>query len=256
MTDSTAYHSHYPCNDGSGTPADIAKSTTMTVGSAASTGLFANTGWITTATSVDAGTPQTSGGVFITPQPDFDLVQGDSFLLMFWLKMSAPAGNEKVAGTVFRATTEAGFSFINSGSAGQVEISFSSSVKGESYSVQSVLGEKIMDNEYHHVAVAIDGTTKFCQFFIDGNPQRDADESGSLQKIVDLGGSLKNANDGYYGFGIAGDGGGAEKSFAGQFRDIHTLVFDNGGLPHNLTKIVNWAITNPYQTLTTEVVGV
>ena len=57
MTDSTAYHSHYPCNDGSGTPADIAKSTTMTVGSAASAGLFANTGWITTATSENAGTP-------------------------------------------------------------------------------------------------------------------------------------------------------------------------------------------------------
>ena len=254
MANSTAYHSHYPCDEGAGVPADAAGVTSMDIG-ALITNVWTNTGWVTTVSNQSSvPTPKDSGGLIIEPQPDFDLVQGDSIMIMFWVKMASPTtGTEKFLGTVTRSS-EAGFALVSAGPASaEVNLFMYSS---ESTTQQNVLTGKWLDDKAHHFALVIDGTTKFVQFFIDGKAARDTDDSGSLQNIVDLGGTLKNANDQYYGFGISGDGGGNEESFVGQFRDIHTLVFNAGGLPHNTQDIVSWAMSNPYQTLPDSVVGV
>tara|TARA_R110002012_G_scaffold8076_4_gene37507 strand:+ start:3439 stop:4203 length:765 start_codon:yes stop_codon:yes gene_type:complete len=254
MANSTAYHSHYPCNEGSGVPADVAGVTSMDVGDLISN-VWTNSGWVTTAgNQTSVPTPKNAGGLIIEPQPDFDLVQGDSLLMMFWVKMSSPtSGSEKIIGTIAR-NAEAGFNITSGGgSSDQTQLSIFSS---ESNSPQQVLSGRWLDGKVHHIAVAIDGATKFGQWFIDGVPAKDVDESGSLQNVVDLGGSTKNSNDEFYGYGISGDGSGNEESFEGQFRDIHTLVFNNSGLPHNVQEIVGWAMSNPHQTLPVSVVGV
>ncbi len=254
MANSTAYHSHYPCNENTGVPLDVAGTTVMDVGDIISD-VWVNPNWATSAgNQVSVPLPKNSGGLIIEPQPDFDLVQNDSLLMMFWVKMASPStGLEKIIGTVTRSS-EAGFSIVSAGPSSAASNLFMYS--DGSTSAQTVLSGDWLDDKPHHVAIAIDGTTKFAQWFIDGKAARDVDDSGSLQNIVDLGGTLKNANDQYYGFGISGDGGGNEESFEGQFRDIHTLVFNNGGLPHNTQEIVSWAISNPHQTLPVSVVGV
>lgn len=254
MANSTAYHSHYPCNEGVGVPADAAGATSMDIG-ALITNVWSNSGWVTTASNqASVPTPKDSGGLIIEPQPDFDLVQNDSLMIMFWAKMDSPAtGVEKFIGTVAR-NAEAGFTIVSSGASATTSSLFL--LSSESTSPQTILSGTWLDGKAHHVAIAIDGTTKFAQWFIDGVAARDVDDSGSLQNIVDLGGSLKNSNDEYFGFGISGDGSGNEESFIGQFRDIHTLVFNAGGLPHNTQEIVSWAISNPYATLPDSVVGV
>jgi hypothetical protein len=248
MADAAAYHAHIPGNEGTGVPADVVNSNTVTVGSAI-TNLWTNSGWMTTVTSSSAGTPAASGGFYLD-QPDWDLSNNDSMLLMFWVKMLGPG--DKLAGTRFR-TSVPGWYLVDSGTNDTLSFVVESSQQEGNTTIVSDV--PVFDNKAHHVALAVDGTTKRMFVFVDGRCVTDVNDTDNVYAAS--GGDTRNdeGTGQTIGFGIAGDGGGAEKSYAGQWRDIHSFVFKAAGLPKHLPDIVNYAISNPYTTLSEEIVS-
>lgn len=237
---------HLKLNEGTGTPADSAGSKTVTVGSAISN-LWSNSGWASAVTSSGAGTPDASGGFYVD-QPDWNMNDGDSLILAFWMK--APAPNDKIIGTRFRST-ESGFYIVNSGSQHLLSLVIENT-NGDAISGR-LTQRGVFDDSPHHVCIAIDGATKRLFLFVDGLPQRDVDLDFDLSSLD--GYDTKNDNAGLLGFGIAGDGGGDEKSYASQYRDIQCLVGEGVGLPFNITDVVKYMLTNPYQTLQDSLLG-
>ena len=245
MADASAYELHIRGNEGTGVPQDATGNVAVTVGSAI-TDLWSTPGWMQTVTSSGAGTPQTSGGI-IMPQMDWDISNNDSLILMFWVQALGPG--DKIAGTRFRGS-ESGFWLVDGG-ANDV-LSFVVDSTGETQLIVSSR-RPVFDNETHHVALCIDGTTKRAFIFVDGKSDVDVDELDNLEPLSGF--DTRNNNAELMGFGISGDGGGAERSYEGLWRDIHCLVFKDEGLPHHVQNVVQYAISNPYTTLSETVVN-
>lgn len=245
MANSEHYEFHVKGDEGTGTPVDSAEAKIVSVGSAISD-LWVNEGWMTTVASNGTGSIATSGAITI-PQPDWDLSNGDSLVLGFWMQLGTGLTQaNRIAGTRY-FDGEYGFNIFYQTN-GLMWVQFESTT-GTSEKVNFYSESVVYDDKPHHIVIAVDGTTKRAYLMVDGKSESSAKLTTDLYPVD---GNTVNQDGNPIGFGMAGDGSGQYRSYIGRWRDIHCLVVKAGGLPDYMYDITGAMIYNPFTTLDSE----